>query len=319
MNAFITKLAEISEKVEYRSRLKILQVNMGNLCNQHCKHCHVGASPNGKNIMSKETIDNILSFLGKDKGQILDITGGAPEMNPNFEYFVSSAHKIADKIIVRSNLTVIFEPGKESSPQFYKDNKVRLICSLHCYTEENVDTQRGQGVYEKSIKGLKMLNKLGYGREAELILDLVYNPGGAFLPGPQEGLEKDYKKTLKTENNIEFNNLITITNSPIKRFKDQLEAKEQYSEYIELLERNFNKSIAGNIMCRSLLSVGYDGRLYDCDFNQALGMELRDDNGKPLYIRDIDPKDFTARKILFDDHCFSCTAGSGSSCQGALK
>ncbi|MFQ5952209.1 MAG: arsenosugar biosynthesis radical SAM (seleno)protein ArsS [Candidatus Omnitrophota bacterium] len=319
MNAFAAKVSAVNKRVMCRSKLKILQVNMGNLCNQQCRHCHVNASPHGKNVMTKETIDDVLKFLSYDKGLILDITGGAPEMNPDFEYFVRSVRKIVEGIIVRSNLTVIFEPSKEYLPSFYKENRIHLICSLPCYTKENVEAQRGSGIFEKSIKALQILNEQGYGRDPGLIVDLVYNPGGAFLPAPQEKLEKDYKRELKKGFGIEFNRLATITNAPINRFKEQLEAKNGYDEYIEMLEDNFNKEVVENIMCRTLLSVGWDGVLYDCDFNQAEGMAIKDENDVKLNVGSVKPDDLTGKELLFGDHCFSCTAGSGSSCQGALE
>lgn len=323
MNAFLNVLESknISNKESRikRERLAILQVNMGNLCNQQCSHCHVNAGPNGNDIMFRETIDDCLKFLSYDKNLVLDITGGAPELNPDFRYFVRLAMPIVKEIIVRSNLTVFFERGKEDLPEFFKEHKIHLICSMPCYTQENVDTQRGNGVFKKSIKALKILNEIGYGSDPGLKLDLVYNPGGAFLPAPQEELEKDYKLKLKKGYDINFDNLITITNAPISRFKEHLDANNEYEKYIGLLEDNFNENVVGSIMCRSLLNVGWDGTLYDCDFNQSKKMELRDRKGNKLNIRDIAPGDLIEKEILFDDHCFTCTAGSGSSCQGALE
>lgn len=319
MNTFIQRLNAAEKDVVCRSKLKILQVNMGNLCNQECKHCHVNASPKGKRIMSKETVDDCLRFLSYGEDLVLDITGGAPELNPNFDYFVRSARPLVKEIIVRSNLTVLFERGKERLVPFLTKNRVHLICSLPCYTEENVDRQRGNGIFKKSIKALKILNYAGYGRSPGLKIDLVYNPSGAFLPAPQEKLEKDYKLALKKEHGVTFNNLLTMTNAPINRFKEYLDANDEYSRYIDLLETNFNEDVVENIMCRTLLSVGWDGILYDCDFNQAKGMAIKDERGRKLKIRDIVPDNLTGREILFDDHCFSCTAGSGSSCQGVLE
>lgn len=319
MGAFIEKLNAAEKDVVCRSRLKILQVNMGNLCNQACRHCHVNASPKGKKIMSKETMDDCLRFLSYGEDLVLDITGGAPELNPDFNYFVASARPLVKEIMVRSNLTVLFEPGKEGLVSFLKENKVHLICSLPCYTKENVDRQRGNGIFKKSIKALRILNYAGYGRTPELKIDLVYNPSGAFLPAPQERLERDYKHALKKDHDVTFNNLLTITNAPINRFKEYLDANNEYNRYIDLLENNFNEDVVENIMCRVLLSVGWDGRLYDCDFNQAKGMAVRDEKGHELNIRDITPDSLAGKDILFDDHCFSCTAGSGSSCQGILE
>lgn len=319
MSDFVARMEEIGNNVRSRSDLKILQVNMGNLCNQQCAHCHVNAGPKGEEIMTRETVDGILRFLRKDRNLILDITGGAPEMNPNFEYLVSSAEAIVKEVIVRSNLTVIFEPGKEHLPLFFKEHGVHLICSLPCYSKENVDEQRGLGVFEKSIKALRQLNEQGYGLDSGLKIDIVYNPGGPFLPPPQDELEKEYKKKLKEENDIEFNKLMTITNMPINRFKVMLEENDEYDRYMQLLEENFNECVVGSIMCRTLLSVGWDGRLYDCDFNQAMCMELTDEKGDSLKMKDLNPDELTDKEILFGDHCFSCTAGSGSSCQGSLE
>lgn len=319
MNAFVSKLSSIDKDTCSRLELKTLQVNMGNLCNQQCKHCHVDAAPDGKNIMSKETVDDILIFLSKGENLVLDITGGAPEMNPHFEYFVHSARPMVKEIIVRTNLTVFFELGKEHLPSFFKQNQVHLIGSLPCYSQENVDRQRGTGVFEKSINALKILNNQGYGKDPKLVIDLVHNSGGAFLPAPQESLEKDYKRFLKSKQDIKFNRLITITNAPINRFKDELEALNKYDDYMDLLEDSFNEGVVGGIMCRTLLSVGFDGTVYDCDFNQSLGMALHDEKGENINIRSLGPDDLTLKAIIFDDHCFSCTAGSGSSCQGTLQ
>lgn len=301
-----------------RTELKVLQVNVGNLCNQSCAHCHVGASPQGKNIMSRKVIDDILNFLSKNWGLTLDITGGAPELNPDFEYFVEKAHPLVKEIIVRSNLTVILEPGKEHLPEFYKKYGVHLICSLPCYTEGNVDAQRGYGVFKKSIEALKRLNQAGYSKGHGLPLDLVYNPGGAFLPPSPKKLEKDYKTRLRDEYGIDFNHLISITNVPIKRFKNFLKSRGEYEKYIDLLKTSFNPNVVDHLMCRTFLSVGYDGRLYDCDFNQVLGWALTDKEGNYLTIDKVSAKEFEGREILLGEHCFSCTAGCGSSCQGAL-
>lgn len=319
MNAFVSKVMDVDKEATKRKPLEILQVNMGNLCNQSCKHCHVGAGPDGKNIMSKETVDEVLDFLKKKKELTLDITGGAPELNPNFRYLVEDARPLVKEIIVRSNLTVLLEKGQEDTPEFYGRNKVRVVCSMPCYARENVDKQRGGGVFDKSIDVLKMLNAKGYGRADDLKMDLVYNPGGALLPGPQKQLESEYKKHLKEDHGIDFNNLITITNAPIKRFKNVLDETDGYESYMDLLKENFNTEVVPNVMCRKLLSVGWSGALYDCDFNQALGMPVLDPSGNTLHIGDIDPDDLDGMSICFADHCFSCTAGSGSSCQGSLE
>lgn len=301
-----------------RGEIKTLQVNLGNLCNQRCLHCHIDASPDGKDIMSGLVIDDILGFLSNEKDLILDITGGAPELNPHFYYLVCSAQSFAREIIVRSNLTVFFEPGKEYLPNFFRENKVHLICSLPCYTKENVDSQRGQGAFEKSIKSLRILNELGFAKGNGLHLDLVHNPIRPGLPPQQDKLETEYKRILSKEYGISFNRLITITNAPLKRFKDHLKSRGEYDRYIHLLKSNFNTEVLENLMCRSLLSVGYDGRVYDCDFNQASGLALRDREGKTLTIDNIKMQDLEEKEIILDEHCLSCAAGSGSSCQGAL-
>lgn len=301
-----------------RNKLKILQVNMGDLCNQYCSHCHVDASPSGKKIMSRKIVDDILAFLSRDRSLKLDITGGCPELNPNFRYLVLKARAVISDIYLRTNLTVILEKGMKGLPEFYKRHRLRLIGSLPCYTKENVDNQRGNGVFDKSIKALKELNEIGYGKEDGLVLDLTFNPGGATLPPDQKRLEVDYKSKLLSEFGIAFNNLITLTNAPINRFRRTLERGGKYKDYMKLLRDNFNEATLENIMCRGLVSVSWDGYVYDCDFNQVLSLPIRDSDCRRMYIGDIRPEDLADRGIIFDDHCFSCTAGSGSSCQGAL-
>jgi len=320
MNAFLSTLEKYDIRGELlrRGKLTTLQVNMGDLCNQSCAHCHIDASPQGKNIMSRKAVDTILGFLRKNKIKTLDITGGAPELNPNFDYFVESARLLVDELIVRSNLTVLLEKGKEHLPDLFKLNKAHLICSLPCYTKENVDRQRGAGVFEKSIKVLQLLNETGFTKRQDLQLDLVYNALGAYLPGAQDSLEKEYKKALKDNFGIEFNRLLTITNVPIKKFKDYLESNNEYGKYSNVLVANFNPETLGALMCRTFLSVGYDGRLYDCDFNLALGYGLKDAKGHDLTIDKINLNDLEEREITTGEHCLACTAGSGSSCQGAL-
>lgn len=302
-----------------RGKLAILQANLGNLCNQNCKHCHIDASPEGTKTMSKTIINEILRFLSHNKGLTLDVTGGAPELNPNFEYLLEKAKSLTKEIMVRSNLTVYLQKDKEHLPCFFAKNKVHLMCSMPCYTKENVEAQRGNGVFEKSIKALQALNKLGYGKVEDLRLDLVYNPLGAFLPGKQADLQEAYTEELKKGYGVVFNKLLTITNSPINRFKKQLESSGEYEKYIKILKETFNPSTIEKIMCRNTLSVGYDGKLYDCDFNQALGLALKDERGQFLSIGKLDGSKLAGNNIIFADHCFACTAGSGSSCQGALE
>ena len=321
MNAFLSALErhDIKEESLKRQKLTTLQVNLGNLCNQSCKHCHIEASPEGRKLMKRETVDNILNFLCRYKIKTIDITGGAPELSPDFNYLVTNARKLADEMIVRSNLTVIFEPGKEYLPDFYKENRIRLVCSLPCYTKENVDLQRGSGVFEKSIKALRFLNEKGFSRQDGLILDLVYNPVGAYLPPAQLELELQYKKNLKENYGIEFNRLLTITNAPIKRFKNYLDSKNESQKYLDLLEDSFNPLVLEGLMCRTFLSVGFDGKLYDCDFNQALGLALKDKNNEFITIGRLEPDNLEDSEIILGEHCLSCASGSGSSCQGALN
>ncbi|MFC1631436.1 arsenosugar biosynthesis radical SAM (seleno)protein ArsS [Candidatus Omnitrophota bacterium] len=308
----------ISDFKTKRTQLATLQVNMGNVCNQACAHCHVGASADGKKIMSRKVINDILEFLAKHPGLVLDITGGAPELNPDFVYFIIKARPLVQELIVRSNLTVLLEPEKEFLPELFKTHGVHLICSLPCYGQENVDSQRGKGVFKKSIQALKVLNQQGYAQQQQLNLDLVYNPAGNFLPPRQGALEQEYKHNLKTNYDVDFNRLVTITNVPIKRFKDYLDSRGEYDGYLQLLRDNFNPSAAENIMCRRFLSVGFDGKLYDCDFNQSLEWALKDKQGNFLTIDKINADDLEQREIMIGEHCLSCTAGYGSSCQGAL-
>lgn len=320
MSVFLDVLEkyDIKRTALKRAKLTTLQVNMGDLCNQACVHCHIEASPSGKKIMSRKVVDDILVFLKSHKMRTLDITGGTPELNPHFEYFVESARPLIDELIVRSNLTVLFEKDKEKLPEFFRLNKVHLICSLPCYTKESVDRQRGAGVFEKSIKALKLLNETGFTRRNDLQLDLVYNALGAYLPGSQVSLEKDYKKALKENYGIDFNRLLTITNVPVKKFKDYLEANNEYEKYSDVLENNFNPATIETLMCRTFLSIGYDGRLYDCDFNLALGYAMKDSGGNDLTIDKLNMEDLEQKEIITGEHCLACTAGSGSSCQGAL-
>lgn len=305
--------------------IETLQVNVTLKCNQACLHCHVDSSPKRTEQMSKETVDKCLEIL-RDNPQIknLDLTGGAPELNPHFDYFVHEAKKLGKHIMVRHNLTVTIDGDpttKESKmylPKFYSDNNVDVISSLPYYQEYFTDKQRGKGVFQKSIDSLKMLNDVGYGNEnSNLILDLVYNPVGAFLPASQQSLEEDFKKELREKYKLKFNRLYTITNMPIHRFKEQLERNGTYEEYMEKLVNAFNPAAAEGVMCRSLLSVSYDGKIFDCDFNQMLDMQINID--KPMTVFDFDYNKLVKRSIEFDSHCFGCTAGAGSSCGGAIS
>lgn len=301
-----------------RATVDILQINIGKLCNQACHHCHVEAGPGRTEIMTEETVDRIIELMSLSSDlKSIDITGGAPEMNPHFKKLVIAARSMNLEVIDRCNLTVFYEKGFEDLPQFLKDQKVHIIASMPCYTKENVDKQRGRGVFDKSIEALKLLNSMGFGIEGSgLLLDLVYNPGGAFLPGSQEKLQADYKRELKHLFNLEFNQLYSITNMPIKRFLDDLERHGKYDEYMNLLLNNFNPHAAESVMCKSLISIGWDGHIYDCDFNQMLEIPI---NYKMTTLWDIKKlNDFKNKNIALANHCYGCTAGAGSSCGGAL-
>ena len=313
--SFDSKLAENKLALK-ASGVETLQVNMGKLCNQACKHCHVDASPIRTEIMSREVVDDCLDALRKYKIPTLDITGGAPELNPEFRYFVTEAGKADAKVIVRHNLTVMFEEGQEDLPQFYAENEVEVISSLPYFLQTQTDSQRGMGVFDKSIEALKRLNAVGYGIDQRLVLNLVYNPVGAFLPPAQEAIEKDFKRELKTRYDVTFNNLFTITNMPISRYLEWLRRSNNEEAYMRKLVNAFNPATVEGLMCRSLISVDWLGNLYDCDFNQMLDLTV--DSRKPQTISDFDPVELTDRNIVTGVHCFGCTAGSGSSCGGAV-
>lgn len=302
-----------------RSSLTTLQINLGKLCNQACHHCHVEAGPLRKEIMEEKTVDRIIELMSQSKGSIkaIDLTGGAPEMNPYFRKLVKAARAMNIEVIDRCNLTIFFEKDQEDLPQFLKDQGVHIVASLPCYTKDNVDKQRGRGVFDKSVRALEILNELGYGRDkTHLKLDLVYNPGGAFLPGNQQKLEADYKRELKELFNIEFNQLYTITNMPIKRFLEDLNRQGKYEAYMELLVNNFNPHAANAVMCKTLISIGWDGQIYDCDFNQMLELPLNYKSTDIWKINQLD--DLINYPIALGDHCYGCTAGAGSSCGGSL-
>ena len=302
-----------------RRGLDVLQVNMGKYCNQACIHCHVESGPNRTELMSRETVDAVLRFLGRTTIPAVDITGGAPELNPNFDYLVESAVGLGRHVMDRCNLTVIFEPSKDYLPEFFRRNRVELICSLPCYSEENVDRQRGKGTFDLSIRALQIFNRLGYGQtENGLILNLVYNPVGPHLPPPQDKLEQDYKRILQEQFGIMFNQLYCLSNMPITRYATHLKVRGEYDSYMALLESNFNASTLDQVMCRNLLSVGWDGLVYDCDFNQMLDLPIRDRTGKPLHIETLSLDRVERHEITVGNHCYACTAGSGSSCGGAL-
>ncbi len=316
VHSFKERLQAVNPEYETFERLQTLQVNLGNLCNLHCRHCHVDASAHGTEVMGIEVMAQITGFLTRHPDLILDITGGCPEMNPNFRHFIAQTEWVAPRRLLRSNLAIMAEEGWEWLPEFCRDHKLTIIGSLPCYLEENVDRQRGNGVYRKSIQVLKTLNALGYGTELEL--NLVYNPGGDFVPGSQRGLEAAYKTELSAQHGITFNHLFTITNAPIGRFREHLEAAGSYADYLRLLAGRFNPEAAGNIMCRSLISVDWQGKIYNCDFNQALKMPVTAEDGAEINIAELDRLGMNGKKIHLSQHCYCCTAGEGSSCTGAL-
>jgi len=302
-----------------RRAVDVLQVNLGRYCNQACIHCHVEAGPTRKEMMSRETVDAVLAFLARTTIPTLDITGGAPELHADFDYLMESAVGLGRHVMDRCNLTVIFEPGKDYLPEFFRRHRVELVCSLPCYTAEKVDQQRGKGTFDLSIRALKIFNELGYGKPAsDLTLNLVYNPVGPHLPPPQEKLEQDYKRILRDRFGIEFNHLYCLTNMPITRYAMHLKLRGEYNRYVELLSANFNAATLDQVMCRNLISVGWNGSIYDCDFNQMLDLAITDGAGKRLHISSLTLEQVAHRAITMGDHCYACTAGAGSSCGGAL-
>lgn len=301
------------------TQIEILQLNLGKMCNQVCKHCHVDAGPDRKEIMTKEIMEYCLEVISKQPIKTIDLTGGAPEMNPHFRWLVTEIRKINPDIhiIVRCNLTIILaNPKYHDLPEFFKANKIEVVSSLPYFTAMKTDAQRGDGVFEKSIKALRMLNEVGYGMpQTGLMLNLVYNPSGAFLPSSQVGLEVEFKKRLGNQFGIAFNSLYTITNLPISRFLEYLLRSGNYESYMEKLIESYNPLAAANAMCRNTVSVGWDGFLYDCDFNQML--ELKVACGDSQHIKDWNESSLQQREIVVNQHCFGCTAGAGSSCGGS--
>ena len=298
--------------------LDILQINVGYMCNQVCSHCHVDAGPDRKEIMTHETMEQILTVLQNNTIKTVDLTGGAPEMHPEFRWFVEEIRKTkVEEIIVRSNLTIILANKKyHDLPEFFAKHKVHVISSLPFYKRGKTDKQRGDGVFDSSIKALQMLNKVGFGiAEDSLELDLVYNPSGAFLPGDQKALELDFKKALKEDFDIEFNQLFSITNLPISRFLDYLIASENYEEYMYSLVEAFNPMAVENVMCTNTISVSWEGFLFDCDFNQMLDLKV---DALTTHISEFSTEALSDRNIRLSQHCYGCTAGAGSSCQGSI-
>jgi radical SAM/Cys-rich protein len=303
-----------------RSSLEVLQVNLGYLCNQSCLHCHVNAGPTRKELMLDETIADILEVIKHTDVHTLDLTGGAPEMNPMFRQLVVAARELGVTVIDRCNLTILLEPGYEGTAEFLAENEVQIVASLPCYIEDNVDGQRGKGVYQKSMQAMRLLNQLGYGQEgSKLELTLVYNPTGPYLPPPQEGLQTDYKAFLAEKFDIQFNQLFTITNMPIARFGSTLLAKGEFENYMNLLKDAFSAANMKGLMCINQLSIDWEGYVYDCDFNQMLNMNIRNpDNLQKLHLSELLKTSMQDIPISIADHCYGCTAGQGSSCGGAL-
>src|SRR5438034_1324225 len=303
-----------------RRKLETLQVNLGYRCNQTCTHCHVAAGPNRTEQMSRDNVAAVLAFLARQRIATLDLTGGAPELHPLFRETVSRARALGVRVIDRCNLTILEESGQEGLAEFLARERVEIIASLPCYLEENVDRQRGKGVFEASIRGLKTLNRLGYGRaETGLMLNLVYNPQGSSLPPPQQTLEADYKRTLGERYGVVFNRLYALANMPIQRFGAILIANGEFDRYLDLLQRAHLDANLDHVMCRNLISVDWRGYIYDCDFNQMLDLPLKHDARERLHLSDLLEAEMEGRPIWVGGHCYGCTAGQGSSCGGALK
>lgn len=326
--AIAPQIAEKCTEFDYRAglegkpglhasdRIKTVQVNIGLKCNLVCRHCHVNSSPQRKEKMDWETMEAVLSLAKSLSAEVIDITGGAPEMHPEFKRFVLAARSQGHEVIVRTNLTILLEEGYEDLSQFFRDHRIHLIASLPCYQQENVDKQRGEGVYTASIEALQKLNALGYGLEPDLQLDLIFNPDGPVLPPDQAGLEDDYRRELADRFGITFTRLYTITNVAIGRFRGDLRRENRLDEYLNLLREAFNTHTVGSLMCRHQISIGWDGTLYDCDFNLALRCPAGFEQARN--VRDVEPDELLDRRIVTGDHCYACTAGAGSSCGGAL-
>ncbi len=315
---FKDKIAESSQYPLRPNKIEILQINVGYMCNQVCAHCHVDAGPDRQEIMTKETMQQCIDVIKTTGAHTLDLTGGAPEMNPNFRWFVEETSKVGVKdFIVRSNLTIIRANKKyHDLPEFFKKHNIHVVSSMPHWTRGKTDKQRGEGVFNKSIEALKMLNAIGYGMpDNGLRLDLVYNPSGAFLPGDQMSIQKDFKKALLENFGIQFHNLFAITNLPISRFLDYLIASENYEDYMHSLVEAYNQSAIKNVMCTNTISVSWDGWLYDCDFNQMLELKV---NSKVKHISNHNEDLLQNRDIVISQHCYGCTAGAGSSCQGTV-
>jgi radical SAM/Cys-rich protein len=315
--AFGQKLAEHGLALLRAPRVEVLQVNVGKLCNQACKHCHVDASPRRTEIMTAEVAAQVSEAVRRFRFPAVDITGGAPELNPNFRRLVAESRRAGARVVVRHNLTVMFEPGQEDLPAFFREHGVEVVSSLPYFLEQQTDAQRGPGVFEKSVEALRRLNRVGYGVEGGgLVLNLVYNPVGAFLPPPQGSVEADFKRELFARHGVTFDRLYTITNMPVRRFLEYLRRSGNEERYMRRLVESFNPSAVEGLMCRTTLSVDWTGRLYDCDFNQMLGLGVP--GGLPQTLGDLDPEAFARAAVATAAHCFGCTAGAGSSCGGAV-
>lgn len=318
MHAMLPLLEAIPFPKLNRTKLDTLQVNLGYLCNMTCLHCHVNAGPKRTEIMERETVDQLIAFMDANEITTLDLTGGAPEMNPDFKYLVEAARSRRIKVIDRCNLTILSYPGYEDLAQFLADNEVEVVASLPCYLEDNVDAQRGEGTFDASISALQQLNALGFGKaDSGLTLNLVYNPQGDSLPPPQEALQAGYKKHLMEHFGIEFNELFTITNMPIQRFGSTLVSKGKFDSYMQTLQDSHSDDNLAAVMCRSLISIDWQGYVYDCDFNQMLDLPLGKTQQK-THITDLTARSLDTGAIRVAGHCFGCTAGQGSSCGGAL-
>jgi len=303
----------------HRGKVETLQINLGYLCNQACLHCHVNAGPTRKEQMTLDTIEEIVQLIDNVKPKMVDLTGGAPELNVHFKYLVTEITKRRISIIDRCNLTILSEPGQEDLTQFLSKHKVIVTASLPCYSEENVNSQRGDGVFDRSVDGLRQLNGAGYGKgNPDLQLHLVYNPIGASLPPPQKTLEKEYKQHLSENYSVSFDSLLTITNMPIKRFGSTLISRGEFGSYLQLLESSYQEKNLESVMCKTLLSIDWEGYVYDCDFNQMLGLPFGDTE-KKTHVRDLKMAEIEGNPIAVRDHCFGCTAGNGSSCSGAMQ
>ncbi|MGD0232782.1 MAG: arsenosugar biosynthesis radical SAM (seleno)protein ArsS [Syntrophorhabdales bacterium] len=316
LNGFEARIADTDGTGLFGRGIDTLQVNLGLRCNQHCAHCHLDAGPQRRQMMDWPVMEMVLEAVSRARPRLVDLTGGAPELAPHFRRFVESLCQEGLAVQVRTNLTVLLEPGMDDLPEFFRRHRVRLFGSLPCYMEENVGAQRGKGVYEKSIATIKKLNALGYGSVPRLPLNLVYNPGGAFLPPPQAVLEEDYRRELGRRFGITFTHLLTITNMVLGRFKEELARQRQEEAYSRLLRESFNPGTVPGLMCRHQLSVGWDGTLYDCDFNLALGLPVN--HGAPDHVSLFKPATLRKRRIVTGEHCFGCAAGAGSSCGGSI-